>query len=149
MFPHDWLDWSNAGVGVGGLVLTLGAVWQAAGAKKAASEARDAAYRRNTSDDLRRLDRLASSLLTAIQTEAYGLASHQARDFISECLYIREHHRARLGHDGGKLDQAFVLIRDISRGLQGGPDSGNLVDWAERLVASVSSLAGVLSRDIE
>jgi hypothetical protein len=63
MILHDWFKWSNAGVGVVGLGLTLWAVWQATGAKKAAREARQAVYRRNATDDIE---------------------SHLARDFISE-----------------------------------------------------------------
>jgi hypothetical protein len=36
MILHDWFDWSNASVGVSGLALTIAAIWQATGAKKAA-----------------------------------------------------------------------------------------------------------------
>jgi hypothetical protein len=128
MILHDMFDWSNAGVGVAGLALTIAAIFQATGAKKAARQAREAVYRRNALDDVKRLERLASSLLTAIETEQYGLASHQSRDFISECRQVREHHRARLGKDGGKLDQAFILIRTIARGLLTGVARGNLID---------------------
>jgi hypothetical protein len=129
--------------------LTIGAVWQATGAKKAARQARQAVYWRNALDDANRLEHLASSLLTAIETGQYGLASYQARDFLSECLNIREHHRARLGTDGGKLNQAFVLIRAISRGLQTGRERNILIDWAQMLLGTISSLAGVLRRETE
>lgn len=149
MILHDWFDWSNAGVGVAGLGLTAGAVWQATGAKKAAKEARQAVYRRNALDDVDRLHRLAFSLLTAIETEQYDLASHQARDFISECLNVREHHRARLGSSGGKLDVAFVLVRSISRELQRGTKQDHLIESAQRLVGDIGSLTGLLSRKSE
>jgi hypothetical protein len=149
MILHDLFDWSNAGVGVLGLGFTLWAVVQATGAKTAATEARHAIYRRNASDDVRRLHRIASSLLTSIETEQYDLASHQARDFITDCLNVREHHRTRLGTDGGKLDVAFVLVRSISRELQRGTKQDHLIESAQRVVGAMSSLAGVLSRNSE
>jgi hypothetical protein len=149
MILHDLFDWSNSGVGVAGLALTLGAIWQATGAKKAARDARKAVYRRNASDDVRRLERIASGLLTAIEMEQSDLASHQARDFISECLNTREHHRARLGIDGGKLDVAFVLVRAISRGIQAGSKKSEMIEIAQRVVGDIGSLAGTLSRNIE
>lgn len=149
MILHDWFDWSNAGVGVTGLGLTVLAVWQATGAKQAAQGARQAVYRRDASDDVKRLERLASSLLTAIETEQYDLASHQARDFISDCLNVREHHRSRLGTDGGKLDVAFGLVRAVSRGIQAGTKRSGLIESAQKIVGDMSSLAGVLSRNIE
>ena len=150
MFLHDWFDWTNSVVGVAGLVLTLGAVWQATGAKRAAQSARQAIYRRNASDDVKRLERFAANLLTAIETEQDGLASHQARDFISECMRVREHHRARLRRDGGKLDLAFVLVRAISRELQKtGANRDRLIEIAQRVVSDMSGLSGILSRSIE
>jgi len=42
MILHDLFDWTNSGVGAVGLALTAGAIWQATGAKKAASAVRDA-----------------------------------------------------------------------------------------------------------
>jgi hypothetical protein len=149
MMLHDWIDWSNSGVGVAGLALTIGAIWQATGAKKAATEARQAVYQRNAAEDIERLHRIAFSILTAIDTEQYELASHQARDFISECLTVREHHRVRLGADGGKLDMAFALVRSISRELQRGTKRDYLVESAQRIVGAMSSLAGALNRNSE
>ena len=106
-------------------------------------------YRRNALDDAKRLEHLALSLLTAIEAGEYGLANYQAREFLSECQYTREHHRARLGTEGGKLDQAFDLIRAISTGLQTGRESNILIDRAQVLLGTISSLAGVLRRETE
>jgi hypothetical protein len=149
MILRDWLDWSNSAVGVAGLALTLWAVRQATGAKQAAQDARRAVYRRNASDDVRRLERLAFSLLTAIETEQHDLASHQARDFISECLNVREHPRARLGRDGGKLDLAYDHVLSVSRGVQAGVKRSDLIEIAQKVMGDMSSLAGVLSRSFE
>jgi uncharacterized sporulation protein YeaH/YhbH (DUF444 family) len=148
--PHDWFDWSNSGVGIVSLAFTLWAVRQATGAKTAAQDARQAVYRRDASDDVRRLERIAFNLLTAIETDQDDLASHQARDFIAECLNVREHHRARLRTNGGKLDVAFTLVSAISREIQRTEASRSaLVEIAQRVVGDVSSLSGILSRSIE
>jgi len=149
MIQRDWFDWTNSGIGVAGLLLTTGAIWQATGAKRAASEARQAVYRRNALDDLRRLERLASGLATSIEAEEYGLAIHQVREFIAECRSVGEHHRSRLGANGGKLDQAYLLVRAISKGIWTNTDKDTLSDYAQRLVGDNSSLAGALSRDTE
>jgi hypothetical protein len=147
---HDLFDWSSSGIGAAGLMLTAGALWQATGAKKAALQARHAVYRRNASEDVKTLERLAADLLTAIETEQYGLASHQARDFISDCLDVREHHRERLGTDGGKLEMAFVLVRAISSGMQKSEaNRASLIETAQRVVGDMGSLSGILSRSID
>jgi hypothetical protein len=149
MALHDWFDWTNSVIGAVGFTLTVGAIIQATGAKKAASQARRAVYRLNVLDDARRLEHLASSLLTAIETGQVGLALYHARDFLSECQYTREHHRARLGTEGGKLDEAFDLIRAISMVLQTGREPNILIDRAQVLLGAISSLAGVLRRETE
>lgn len=146
---HDWFDWTNSGVGLAGLALTVGAIWQATGAKKAAQDARNAVYRRNAADDVKRLERCAASLLTAIEAEDYGLAGHRARDFITDCLDIREHHRNRLGRNGGKLDLAFRLVRAISTEVLSGSTRSSLIENAQRVVGEMSGLSGILSRGIE
>ena len=64
MILHDWFDLSNSGVGVAGLILTVGAIWQATGAKKAATEARQAVYRRSAADAMVEIVRIAEQLIT-------------------------------------------------------------------------------------
>jgi hypothetical protein len=59
MILHDLFDWSNSGVGVAGLVLTVGAVWQATGEKRAATEAKEAVNRRNAADAMMEVVRIA------------------------------------------------------------------------------------------
>ena len=146
---HDAFDWVNAAVGGIGLLLTVGALWQATGAKKAATEARESVYRRNAGDDIVRLSRLASALLSAIEKREESLALQIARDFIADCPKIREHHREWLGSDGGKLDVACDLVRMIARGIQAGTKQDNLIESGQRIVVDIGGLAGVLSRDLE
>ena len=47
------------------MVLTVGAIWQATGAKKAATEARQAVYRRNAADAMVEIVRIAEQLNTS------------------------------------------------------------------------------------
>jgi hypothetical protein len=69
MILHDWFDWSNAGVGVAGLGLTILAIWQATGAKKAAEEAREAIWQREASESFSKLSGLARDLAQLLQYE--------------------------------------------------------------------------------
>jgi hypothetical protein len=149
MILHDLFDWSNAGVGVAGLLLTVGAVWQATGAKKAAQEARQGVYRRNSAEDVGSIRDLAFDLLHALQTERYELALHIAGRFVSACSSACERHRGFLGGEGGKLELAVDLVATASQKMQPGADRMNLIADAQRVVRLVSSVKGVLDRDIE
>jgi hypothetical protein len=149
MNAHDSFDWSNAGVGVIGLLLTVGAIVQATGAKRAALAASLAVYRRNAKDDVERLHRLASELLTAIEASQFELALHKAHDFVVECPGVREHHRGRLGREGGRLDLSYDLIAKVSRLLTSPKDRLNLVPDVQRVVRDMSGLAGILNREID
>jgi hypothetical protein len=148
MGPHDWFDWSNAGVGAAGLGLTLGAVWQAAGAKRAAQEARRAVYRRNSVEDITRIRDLALEFSSAIQTEHYELALHLAARFIAASSSARERHRGFLGADGGKLELAVDIMAAASQKTQMRPgmEQQDLVADAQRVIKIVSSVTGILDR---
>ena len=149
MILHDLFDWSNAGVGVLGLGLTFGAIWQATGAKSAAQEARKAVYQRNSAEELGSVRDLAFDLLNAIQTERYELALHIAGRFISICGSARERHRGFLGSEGGKLELAADLVSTVSQKMQPGADRTSLIADAQRVVKLVSCVKGVLDRGIE
>jgi hypothetical protein len=149
MLAHDLFDRMNSGVGLLGLALTFGAFLQAMGAKKAAQGARQAVYRRNASEDVKRLERLASSLLAVIEADQFDPALHIARDFIAECPKVREHRREWLGLEGGKLEVASGHVRAISTNIHGWKPKSGLIEMAQRVVVGMSALAGVLSREIE
>ena len=149
MIFHDLFDWSNAGVGVAGLALTVGAIWQATGAKIAAREARKAVYQRNSAEELGSVRDLAFDLLNALQAERYELALHIVGRFIAACGSARERHRGFLGSEGGKLELAVDLVATASQKMQPGADRINLIADAQRVVKLVSSVKGVLDRGIE
>jgi hypothetical protein len=149
MILHDLFDWSNSGVGVTGLALTVGAVWQATGAKRAVREARSAVYRRNAAEDLRTIRDPSFDLLNAIQTERFELALHISGRFISACSDVRERHRTFLGGDGGKLELAVDLVATASERMQPGANRMDMVADAQRVVRLMSSVKGVLDRSVE
>jgi len=151
MYLRDWFDWSNAGVGVAALALTAGAIWQAAGAKTAAREARSAVFRRNAAEDLGRIRDMALDFASAVQTERGELALHIASGFISSCSAARERHRGFLGSDGGKLELAVEILASASQKMQMQPgiDREVSVADAQRVIKIVSGVTGILDRGLE
>jgi hypothetical protein len=103
MVLHDWFDWSNSGVGIVGLALTLWAVVQATGAKQAAIGARSAVYRRNAADALVEIVRVAEQLNTSVLYERRIEASLQLRELIFRIPKDREEFANFLASDADKL----------------------------------------------
>jgi ribosomal protein L31E len=103
MILHDLFDWTNSGVGVAGLALTVGAIWQATGAKKAAREARGAVYRRNAADAMVEIVRIAEQLNTSVLYERGTEASIQLRELAVRIPRDREEFAKFLASDAGKL----------------------------------------------
>ena len=103
MVLHDFFDWSNSGVGVAGLALTLGAIWQATGAKKAAKEARNAVSRRNAADAMVEIVRTAEQLSTSVLYERRVEASIQLRELVFRIPKEREEFAGLLAADADKL----------------------------------------------
>jgi hypothetical protein len=83
MILHDLFDWTNSGVGVAGLALTVGAVWQATGAKKAAEEAKEAIWQRDASDSFSELGKLAGELVQLLQLQRPNEAAVRVRDLLA------------------------------------------------------------------
>jgi hypothetical protein len=103
MILHDLFDWSNAGVGTAGLVLTAGAIWQATGAKRAALEAREAIYHRNAADAMEQIVRIAEQLNTSVLYERGIEASMQMRELVFRIPKDREEFASFLASDADKL----------------------------------------------
>jgi len=103
MILHDLLDWTNSGVGVAGLALTAGAIWQATGAKNAANAARDAVYRRNAADAMVEIVRIAEQLNTSVLYERRVEASIQLRELVIRIPKDREEFARFLASDSDKL----------------------------------------------
>jgi hypothetical protein len=103
MILHDLFDWSNSGVGVVGLGLTLWAVRQATGAKKAAMEAREAIHHRNAADAMVEIVRIAEQLNTSVLYERQAEASIQLRELVFRIPRDREEFANILASDADKL----------------------------------------------
>jgi hypothetical protein len=100
---RDWFDWSNALVGIVGLGLTLWAVWQATGAKRAATEAKDAVYRRNAADAMMEVVRIAEQLNTSVLYERPVEGGIQLRELVFRIPRDREEFANLLGLDADRL----------------------------------------------
>jgi dsDNA-binding SOS-regulon protein len=101
MILHDLFDWSNAGVGGVGLLLTIAAIVQATGAKRAAREARQAVYHRNAADSFSEIVRLAEQFATWVECERRAEAVVQVREIV-----------LRLARDRGEFDRFLASDAD-------------------------------------
>jgi arylsulfatase A-like enzyme len=109
MILHDWFDWSNAGVGTAGLMLTLLAVRQATGAKRAAEDARQAVYGRNAADAFAETVRLAEHCAEYLLLERPNEAAVRARDLV-----------ARIPRDRTRFERFIVADSDKLKILESG-----------------------------
>jgi dsDNA-binding SOS-regulon protein len=103
MILHDLFDWSNSGVGLAGLALTVGALWQATGAKRAATEAKEAVYRRNAADSFAEILRLAEQFATWVECERRAEAVVQVREIVLRMARDRGEYDRFLGSDADKM----------------------------------------------
>jgi len=103
MLLHDWFDWTNAGVGTVGLALTVATLLFAKGAKKAATEAKEAIWKREASDSFSELSGLAAELVQMLQFERPIDASVRARDLVTRIPRERGRFERFLADDFDKL----------------------------------------------
>jgi hypothetical protein len=103
MLLHDWFDWTNAGIGTAGLALTVATLLFAKGAKKAATEAKEAIWKREASDSFSELGGLAGELAQLLQFERPNEAAVRARDLVSRIPRDRARFERFLAVDSDKL----------------------------------------------
>jgi hypothetical protein len=104
MILHDWFDWTNSGIGIAGLALTVGAVWQATGAKRAATDAKEAIWQREASDSFSEIGGLAGELAMLLQFERPKEAAVRARDLVARIPRDRARFERFLAADSDKLE---------------------------------------------
>jgi hypothetical protein len=85
------------------LGFTLWAVAQATGAKRAATDAKEAIYRRNAADAMVEIVRIAEQLNTSVLYERRVEASIQLRELVFRIPRDREEFASFLASDGDKL----------------------------------------------
>ena len=85
------------------MAFTLWAVWQATGAKRAATEAREAVYRRNAADAMVEIVRIAGQLNASVQHDRWVEASMQMRELVFQIPKLREEFASFLAADADRL----------------------------------------------
>jgi hypothetical protein len=103
LIPRDWFDYTNFAVGTGGLLLTVWAVIAARGAKKAATEAREAIWQRQASDAFFELAAIADRVSELVQLEVSPEAAVRVRDLLARIPKDRARFEGFLGGDSVKL----------------------------------------------
>lgn len=103
MIAHDSFEWTNAAIGSLGLLLTVVAIVQATGAKRAATEAREAVHHRNAADSFAEIVRLAEQFATWVECERRAEAVVQVREIILRMARNRGEFGRFLSFDGDTL----------------------------------------------
>lgn len=114
MIAHDWFDWTNSGVGVAGLALTVGAIWQATGAKKAARAAREAIWKREASSSMAEIERIAKEFAIWVELERPREAAVRGRDLAARIPRDRARFERFLGVDSDKLKLLESVYADLA-----------------------------------
>lgn len=117
MFVHDWFDWTNAGVGAAGLVLTVGALWQATGAKKAAQLAGKNVRQHVAEVDFESLMRLAKELHASVEDGRLAEARLRTTDLRSDLAVAIRHHAGFLGASAERLKEKQFDLKLVTDGL--------------------------------
>lgn len=138
---HDIFDWSNATVGAVGLVLTVGAIWQATGAKKAALEAREAVFQRNASDSLAEVSRLAESCIEYLSLERPIEAGIRARDLAIRISRDRARFMRYVAADSSKLELLESVFRQLAVRLA----EGRFLEDKDKAQTAIRDVADALN----
>jgi len=117
MILHDLFDWSNSGVGVAGLGLTLWAIWQATGAKAAAQRAEKSIRRQNAEVDFASLARMAKELHGYVEGGKMPEARLRTTDLRSDLALAIRVHQAFLGSQFVQLRERQVDLALVTEGL--------------------------------
>lgn len=123
MILHDLFDWTNSGVGVAGLVLTVGAIWQATGAKVAAMRAENSVKRHNAESDFTSLSRMAKELYGYVENGKMPEARLRTTDLRSELALAIPNHKLFLGAHLNGLREKQIDLKLIADGLNRETDS--------------------------
>lgn len=147
MLLHDWFDWTNSGVGATGLVVTFAALMFAKGAKKAATEAREAVYQRNAADAFSEIVRHAEQLATWVECERWAEAAVVAREIALQLARDRGEFARFLGSDKRWLQNVELSCDSMCKQckLQSVDPDFKAVLMAESL-AIVKDLSSILGR---
>jgi hypothetical protein len=149
--PRDWFDWTNATIGVLGLGLTILAIIQARGAKKAALGAKEAVWKRTASAAFQELARLGLQLDVYASAQRFGEASALSRILRPAFTEARDNFKFEL--DKVQQDRLDEVNRNLDQLTEWLSDSGifdaHLQDAkaaARNASAALSGIAGHLQQ---
>lgn len=117
MIPRDWFDYTNSGVGVVALLLTVWAVVAARGAQKAAERAEKGVKRHNAEGDFSSLARMARELHSYVESGSYTEARLRTTDLRSELAGAVNRHKTFLGGRLSGLEGKQVALKLVADGL--------------------------------
>jgi hypothetical protein len=141
--PRDWFDWTNATVGAIGLVLTVLAIIQATGAKKAATGAKDAVWKRTASAAFQELARLGVQLDFYTSAQRFGEASALSRILRPAFTEARNNFKSELDKvQQGRLDE---INQDLDRLTEWLSDSATFDAHLQGAKAAAANSSAALS----
>ncbi len=123
MIAHDTFDWTNASIGAAGLVLTVSALFQATGAKRAALQASRNIQHHNAEIDFSSLARIAKELHGYVEDGRMSEARLRTTDLRSELATAIRSHRQFVSGELSRLREKQIDLKLVTEGLNGGPDS--------------------------
>jgi hypothetical protein len=123
MAIHDLFDWTNASVGAAGLVLTVFALLQATGAKKAAQQASKNIRQHNAEVDFNSLARIAKELHGYVEDGRMSEARLRTTDLRSELATAIRTHGRFVANELSRLRERQIDLKLITEGLNGGPET--------------------------
>ena len=151
----DWVEWSNSGVGVLGLILAAAAVFEASGAKQAATKAREGIRRHNAEVDFGSLARTAKELHTSVENGRYLEARLRTTDLRSDLSSAISAHTRLLGpllfqFRERQLDLALIAegLGQVARELSES-ERIRLLRMTGAILDSIASQSGVFRSGVE
>jgi|GEM_PF-5759499 hypothetical protein len=139
-----------------GLLLTVWAVVEASGARKAAQQAREAVRLGSAADEFRQLDRLASEFLGYVENSQTEAAALRARDLVTGILAAKERWRRFLTNERvAKLEEASIQVGVISRSLLArknrptGAEQMRLLKFSHEIIRIIAEETGTMISESE
>jgi hypothetical protein len=155
MLLHDWLDWSNSGIGAVGLVITVGALFQATGAKRAARQAVGTVRRHNAEVDFSSLARVAKELHCYVEDGKMSEARLRTTDLRLELATAIRNHGPFLQKDITRLTGKQIDLKLVTQGLNSSAgalsatERNRLLTIIGEILDLLAGIAGQLSGDID
>lgn len=149
MIAHDSFEWTNAAIGSLGLLLTVVAIVQATGAKRVATEAREAVHHRNAADSFAEIMRFAEQFATWVECERRPEAVVQVREIVLRIARDRGEFGRFLSFDADTLKNVESSCQRLADSLGQGAFPLNAIAKAELFRETqkiVQDLGAVLGR---